>query len=251
MAKAIAGGIVGNSLKTLDNIYAYDPYAGQAIDGVELLQDVKDAIGKSGIIFLCVKPQVFFEVIDEIKDFLTVDHIIVSIAAGISHQKIVDAVLDICPVVRTMPNTPLMLGFGTTAIAKPNNIKDDDYKVVSEIFGCMGEVFEIPSDKFDEIIPVNSSSPAFIYQFAKTTALHAEKHGLDFSMSLKMMAGTLIGSAKMILDSGIEIDTLIDMVCSKKGATIAGLEAMSENGFETAIQKGFDAAVERSKQLSK
>ncbi len=251
MAKAIAKGIKLNAAFESCSIYAYDPFVSEGVEGIQLCEQVNHATENAKYIFLCVKPQVMFEVLNDIKSNITSEHILVSIAAGIPTQKISQAIDGVCPVVRTMPNTPLMLGFGTTAIAKPDGIGDSDYKFVLDIFGCMGEVFEIPGDKFDQIIPVNGSSPAFIYQFAKVIASQAQKHGIEFDVALKMIASTFIGSAKMILESGIEIDELIDMVCSKKGTTIEGLNAMKQNGFETSIQKGFDRAVERSIELSK
>lgn len=252
MATAIANGLLDGGLTEDTKVFAYDPYPEKIRmlgEGVYVSSSALQLIDEAKIIFLCVKPQDVDPVLDEIKTGLTPDHILVSIAAGVDVAQIRARTGAICPVVRAMPNTPMLLGTGTVAIARPVNIADADYRDIVRVFECVGAVFEISPDKFNEVIPVNGSSPAFIYLFAKVMAERAAAAGLDYQQALEMFAGTLIGSARMILDSGYDVDTLISMVSSKGGTTVAALEAMHENGFEAAIIKGFDRCVERAYEL--
>lgn len=254
MAKAIATGIIKSGFVEEGDIYSYDPNESN-IDsfdfGIVKSESPLQFVQSVKFLFICVKPQFFDEAIAPIVDAIRADAVIVSIVAGVSVEHIKELIGASCPVVRTMPNTPLLLGCGATAIAKPDDISKKDYGFVCELFRCVGSIYEIPADKFNEITPVNGSSPAFIYWFAKIIAECAREAGIDYGDSLFMFSDTLIGSARMIKESGYSVDTLIDMVSSKGGTTVSALEAMQEGGFENAIKKGYRACVSRAYQLGK
>lgn len=253
MAAAIANGILSNESFAGAKLFAYDPFGGKTADfdgKVERCETLEQAANSAKYIFLCIKPQGAEEMLPQLGSALGKDHVVVSIMAGVSVEKIAQWLghSDI-PIVRLMPNTPLLVGNGTTAIARPNNISDADYQFVFDVFNGAGMAVEIPADKFNEVIPVNGSSPAFAFLFAKIIAKQAEKQGLDFKDSLNMFANTMKGAADMMLSSGMEIDDLISMVCSKGGTTIAAIEAMQAAGFEQAVEKGFLRCIERAYEL--
>ncbi|MEG2634016.1 MAG: pyrroline-5-carboxylate reductase [Oscillospiraceae bacterium] len=254
MAKAIAQGIDGKRSELNAKMLAYNPTRSKITDfdgQIEACDTPLEVAQRSDYLFLCVKPQMLAESVPQFRAGLTDETIIVSIIAGFTVEKL-SALLEVnCPIVRVMPNTPLLLGKGTTAVARPQTITDKQYRFVIDVFNSIGTAYEIPGDKFDEIIPVNGSSPAFIYYMAEIVAQKAEENGLNFRDSLNMFADTLTGSAAMIKESGIAIDELIKMVCSKKGTTIAMLDRLDEQNFKGVLDSALDRCVERARELGK
>ncbi len=254
MASAIAGGILKSGLIRETDVVAYDPIRENIDKFSHPIMSSDTALQmapESKYLFICVKPQMISEALASIVPALTKNHVLVSIAAGVSIERIKKLTDSVCPVVRVMPNTPLLLGCGSTAIAKPDDINEIDYDFVVNVFKCVGTVYEISSDKFNEVIPVNGSSPAFIYLFADIIAKSAKEVGLDYESSLEMFSDTLIGSARMLKESGYSPDELIQMVSSKGGTTVAALEAMKKHGFEDALKEGFSSCVHRAYELGK
>ena len=251
MASAIAKGIIKNNNEVI-SIAAYDPndsFINEFSDTVTKYDNAFKLVQENRYIFLCVKPQMLEVALKPIAATFTKEHVIVSILAGVTISAINEIVKDICPVIRTMPNTPLLLGYGTTAIARPESISEVDYTFVKKVFKSVGEVYEISPDRFNEIIPVNGSSPAFIYLFAKIIAEQAHSYGLDYKQCLEMISKTLIGSAMMILETEKSVDELIAMVSSKGGTTVAAIEAMNRHGFTEALSEGIKACIERAYSL--
>ena len=252
MATAIAGGIIKNGVAKPEEMFACDLEKSK-VDalGLNYLPSVKDAAAAAKFVFLCVKPQQLGDVLKKIAPVLEPRQVLVSIAAGFTVEQISEATGGICPVVRTLPNLPLMAGIGTTAIARPEGISDEDYSEIFGIFDALGSAVEIAPDKFNEVIPVSSSSPAFIFEMAELTARYAEKYGIDRQDAISLFAGTMIGCAEMLLSSGKTPTELSAMVCSKKGATIAALDAMRAGGIEEAYEAGFDRCIERAYELGR
>ncbi len=254
MAQAIARGIERQREALGARMVAYNPTRAkiEAFPGsVEPLDTPLAVAQRSDYLFLCVKPQVLGEAAPAFRDGIRPGTVIVSILAGVSAQKIADALHTGCPVVRVMPNTPLLLGKGTSAIARPAGIPDEQYAVVLGIFRAIGSAYEIPADKFDEIVPVNGSSPALIYHLARLVARNAQANGLCFETALAMFADTLAGSAAMIRESGIPVDELVGMVCSKGGTTLAMLDRLAEHGFDGAVDDALNRCIERSRELGR
>ena len=251
MANAIAKGIVRDRDLAVD-LSAYDKDSLFLRDYIGLIEESDTALqlaSKSRYIFLCVKPQMLKDALEPLAGALTEEHILVSIVAGVTVETIKNMTGRRCPVIRTMPNTPMLLGNGATAIAKPSDISDEDYLFVKSIFETVGAVYEIPQDRFNEVIPVNGSSPAFIYLFSEIIAQEAEKNGLNYDMAVDMFAKTLIGSAMMILESGKTLDELIAMVSSKGGTTVAALSEMHMTGFDDSLKAGIKACIDRAYEL--
>lgn len=201
-------------------------------------------------IFLAIKPQQLDEVLDDIKDKITSESVIISICAGITGEYIKSKTIPDAKVVLVMPNTPLLLGEGASALARVEPVSDDEFELVCRIFSSCGEIAVIDKDKMKEIIAINGSSPAFIYLYAKAFVDYAKSVGLDESVAKTLFAKTLIGSAKMITDSGNSIDELIRMVSSKGGTTIAGLEKLREGNLENTVKKACEACTKRAYELA-
>ncbi len=218
---------------------------------ISACSSASELAGKCKYIFLSIKPQQLEEVLDEIKDKITSDSVIVSICAGITGEYIKLKTIPDAKVVLVMPNTPLLLGEGASALARVEPVSDEEFELVCRIFSSCGEIAVIDKDKMKEIIAINGSSPAFIYLYAKAFVDYAKSVGIDESVAKTLFSKTLIGSAKMITDSGNTINELIKMVSSKGGTTLAGLEKLREGDLEGTVKKACEACTKRAYELSK
>lgn len=219
--------------------------------GVNVCKTGVDVMKNSNIIVLAVKPQNYSEVLQELKNDVTPDKTFVSIAAGISIEFVRNSLNCNCPVVRVMPNTPLLLKKGATALCPSDNISDEDKQIVYDMFAGSGVCEYISEEHMNEVIAVNGSSPAYIYLFAKAMAEYAENHGIEYNKAMNLICAALEGSAAMLRESGDSADILIEKVSSKGGTTIAALEKLREHGFYEAVQDAMDACTKRAEELGK
>lgn len=255
MGYAIMKGIVGSKMGKDIQLYAFDKYA-PILDRLDELGTVKcsdcaEVVEKSEYVFLAIKPQQLDEVLDEIAPAVTKDTVIVSICAGITDDYIASKTVAGAKVVLVMPNTPLLLGEGATALSRSDSVTDEEFELVCNIFGSCGMYAVISKDKMKEIIAINGSSPAFIYLYAQAFVEYAKSVDIDETVARDLFAKSLIGSAKMITDSGKSLDELIEMVSSKGGTTIAGLEKLREGGLPKAVENCCKACTKRAYELSK
>ena len=182
---------------------------------------------------------------------MTEETVLVSIAAGIGADFIRKMTKPYAKVVLAMPNTPLLLGEGATALAKDDAVSDAEFAVVQRIFGSCGMTAVIAPEQMKEVIAINGSSPAFIYLFAKSFLDYAAKVGLPETSAKELFAQSLIGSAKMITDSGYSIDELIRQVSSPGGTTLAGLDQLYEGKLSDAVQNACESCTKRAYELAK
>lgn len=255
MGFAIIKGIVGTNLRDSVKLYAYDlkPEMLERLSdfGVTPCMTEKELAEKCDYIFLAVKPQQLEEVLDSVKPAVTESKVIISICAGITAEYIQSKTLPDAKVVLVMPNTPLLLGEGASAMAKNSAVSEEEFGFVKNIFASCGKVAVVPENKMKEIIAVNGSSPAFIYLFAKAFVDYARSEGIDENAAKELFAQSLTGSAKMITDSGYTIDELIKMVSSPGGTTLAGLKELYDGNLENTVKKACESCTKRAYELSK
>lgn len=211
----------------------------------ELVQDCK-------YVLLGVKPQGYQALLEQIGPYLTDESVLISIAAGITAQFIEQATGG-APrkVVLAMPNTPLLVGHGAVALSYAPPTTDKEFTFTEKMFASHGTVEAISPLKLNEIIPVNGSSPAFIYLLTKLFVDEAARAGIDRDTANRLFCHTLIGSARMMLETGKNHQELIDMVTSPGGTTLKGLEAMEQCGVEDMVHRCFEATVKRAYELGK
>ena len=202
-------------------------------------------------LFLAVKPQNFEEVLAELKGQIAEDTVVVSIAAGISSAYLKQALGFDAKVVRVMPNTPLMLGYGASALARVEPATEEEFAFCCGMFQASGETAVIDEAQMNAVISVNGSTPAYLYQIAQHFIRYAEEQGIGQEVALRLFAQTMIGSAKMMTDSGLSLDELIRMVSSKGGTTIAGLEAFREDGLEAMVRHACERCTRRAEELAR
>lgn len=253
MAGAIAGGILKAGIVAPGEICFFDVSEvaiehGKAL-GFTAFADENDVVKNSEYVFLCVKPQSFTKVLSKIKGSVSDKNVFLTIAAGIKISSITSAVGDVA-VIRAMPNTPLLMSCGAVALTKNDKATQTQFDFIKSIFESVGTVYELPENKFNEVINVNGSTPAYIYLFAKTVADYAVESGIPFEIALPMFCDTLKGSAEMLTKSGKTPDELITMVSSKGGTTVAAMNKFAETGFADSLRAGMKACVDRAYELS-
>lgn len=255
MGFAIMRGISGSSLSSSVQLFAFDPNIEQVKRleryGVIPCASEQEIMEKCKYVFLAVKPQIIEGVLETVAPCTKADTVFVSIAAGITDEFIVSKTIPDAKVVLVMPNTPLLLGEGASALSHNDKVTDDEFELVLNIFKICGKAAVISKDKMKEIIAVNGSSPAFIYLFAKYFIDYAASEGIDTAVATELFAQSLIGSAKMITDSGNTIDELIKMVSSPGGTTLAGLDKLYEGNLGETVKNCCESCTKRAYELSK
>lgn len=254
MATAIIKGLIAQNGST-ESINVFD-VSSEKCDamlklGATVYESGAQVAQNSDIIVLAVKPQNYAEVLSSLKSAVTTSKTIVSIAAGISIDYVRTALECPCSVVRVMPNTPLLLKKGATALCPSEGISDEDKQIVYNMFAGSGVCEYISEKHMNQIIAVNGSSPAYIYLFAKAMADYAAECGIDYDKAMNLICATLEGSAAMLKNSGDSADALIEKVSSKGGTTIAALGKLREHGFYEAVKDAMAACTARAEELGK
>lgn len=253
MAKAMLGGILDSSLLDPKNIMMNAVRIEnlkkiQGDFGVEITQDSKEAAKFADIIIIAVKPNVVPVVFDEIRDEISEDKLIISVAAGVSIEKLEGYIGADKKIVRAMPNTPALVGEAMSGVSKNKNVDDEDLKNALDIFKSFGRAELVEEKLINSVISVSGSSPAYVFMFIEAMADAAVLSGMKRDMAYEFAAQSVLGAAKMVLDTKKHPGELKDMVCSPGGTTIKAVEVLEENGLRNAVIKAqkacFDKAVE-------
>lgn len=255
MGAALIGGILKNGVVPPEQILLCDkhPERHEVLYGQGVCQAKRpcEVVESCEYVLLAIKPQGFTALLEEIKPACKGQNVFISIAAGISGNFIKNALDYDAKVVLVMPNTPVSLGYGTSALSSVSPTTEDEFETALGFFAACGDAVQIPAKLMNEVIPFNGSGPAFIYRFTQIFVNRAVALGFDHETALKLFCSTLIGSAHMMTDSGIDLDQLIKMVCSKGGTTLAGLDAMERHNLEEAVVAGIDNCVKRAYELGR
>lgn len=251
MGGAIIRGINGKLGNTA--VFAYDKDPERLKDlrnvGATSAASANELAKKCNYLLLAVKPQQLDDVLAEIKSAANHNLVIISICAGISAEYIAERTFEKAKIVLVMPNTPMMLGYGASAISRNDKVSDAEFAFARKIIGSCGITEVIPEDKMKEVVAINGSSPAFIYLYAKGFVQYAQKVGIDEGTALRLFAQSLIGSAKMMMESGMAIDDLIKQVSSPGGTTLAGLEKLYEGRLTDTVVNSCEACTKRAYEL--
>lgn len=219
--------------------------------GVEVLTDNRLLTMDSDVIFIATKPNYVAQVLEEIKDEITPEKLIVSIAAGVNTTKIQN-IIGTKRVVRIMPNTPALVQEGMFGICKGEYATEADVQYVMNLLNGIGKVVEVEEHQMDIVTAISGSGPAFFYQVIEDMARAGEKLGLDYEKSLLLATQTALGSAKMVFERGeLPVQTLIDNVATKGGCTFVGIQTMKEENSEKLFYDVIDKTAEKSSQLGK
>ena len=212
-----------------------------------------ELIKASDVVFLAIKPIMFKDVLTVIRsDIKSKMPLIVSMAAGISTEDI-EEMLDIggVRVVRIMPNVNARVAMSVTAYCGGRNAAEQDLALVKELFDSIGTTAQVEEKHFAIFTAIAGCSPAYVYMFINALAEGALKEGMNKKLAVEIAAGAVMGSAKMVLESGIHPEELNDMVCSPGGTTIEGVCTLKEQGFEAAVINAVCKSVWKDAQLKK
>lgn len=256
MAGAIIGGIVKSELVSPENVIASAKTTAnldklKAEYKINTTLDSSEVVKNSDIVFMAVKPNIFDGVLSEVKDLIDDKKIIVSIAAGKSIDAIEAIVGSDKKVVRTMPNTPALVNEGMAALCPNKNIEEEELKIVKAIFDSFGKSEVVGEYLIDAVIGVSGSSPAYVFMFIEAMADAAVIAGMPRKQAYNFAAQAVLGSAKMVLETGMHPGALKDMVCSPAGTTIEAVKVLESEGMRAAVINAIGACVQKSKDMSK
>lgn len=256
MGTAMIGGIIKKKLVEPSDILGSD-FSGVRTDEVEKEYGIKgiasniEVARSVDILVTSVKPQVYETVIDEIKDFIRDETVIVSIAPG----KTIDWLTshyergDVIKLVRCMPNTPALVGEGCTGVCRNANVTDAEFEKVLTILNSFGKAYEVSENQMDAVVAVSGSSPAYVFMLIEAMADGAVAEGLPRKTAYNMAAQAVLGSAKMVLETGRHPGDLKDMVCSPGGTTIDAVAVLENMNFRSSIIEAERACADKSRSL--
>ncbi|MEN6464181.1 MAG: pyrroline-5-carboxylate reductase [Syntrophaceae bacterium] len=256
MGEVIAGGIVGSMPVPAANVTVADVVK-ERLDflkgkyQINVTADNKAAVKSADIIILAVKPQSMGEVLTGVKDLFDKKKLVISIAAGIPISFIETCLGKKLRIVRVMPNTPALVGAGATALAPGDGASAEDLAVATSIFDSIGITVNVKEDLIDAVTGLSGSGPAYFFIIVDSLAKGGVLMGLPRDVAYKLAAQTMLGSAKLAIESGKHPMDLRDMVTSPGGTTIAGIQALEEGGLRAALMHAVEAATLRSKELGK
>ena len=254
MAEAILGGILANDFIKKEDVTASgkdEAMLTKASEkyGIGVETDNKKLVADADVILLSVKPQIMADVIAEIKDVCTSDKLVISIAAGKTKQWIEDAFGGSRKIVRCMPNTPALVGEGCTGICFSDSVDEKEKQLAIQMFSCVGKAQEVPEKLMDVVVGVSGSSPAYVFMFIEAMADAAVEMGMPRKQAYDFAAQAVMGSAKLLLETGKHPGELKDMVCSPGGTTIAAVRVLEEKGMRAAVMDAVIKCIERSREL--
>ncbi len=251
MASAIIGGMHDRQVCVYDvNAKQYEKFKDTSC---RIAQSAPEAVLWGDYVFLCVKPQNFSELLCTLRDSgcdLT-GKVFVSIAAGISTAAVCRYLGRDVPVIRTMPNTPLLIGQGVTALSRNQWVSDADFADVTALFAACGATFPLPEDKMNAVIAATSTAPAYVYLLISAIAEEAARQGVDGENMTQMIAHMVSGAAQMVLQSGKTPQELITMVKSPNGTTERALQTLQDEDFTGVLSRAMQACTARAEELGK
>ena len=218
--------------------------------GVPHATSNKECAEQSQYLVLAVKPQMLPRVFADIKDVVTKDQVIISIAAGYAIADLEEALGGNVRIVRSMPNTPAMVGEGMTGVCyDPAIFSDEEKNMVEAFFTSFGKMELVDEKLMDVVGSASGCSPAYVYMFIEAMADGCVRNGMPRQAAYRMVSQAVLGSAKMVLETGKHPGELKDMVCSPGGTTIEGLAVLEDCNFRGAIIKACDANYQKNKKL--
>lgn len=255
MATAIIKGIIDSEFCKSENISVSDVNS-EALE--KMKNDLKitpvssnnEVVKNSDIVFFAVKPFVLKDVLSGIKEDLKGDKLVVSIAAGVSTSTIEEFTGDL-PVIRVMPNTPAFVKAGMSAVCKGKYAKDEHADLICKIFNSLGVAVKEEEKNIDVITAVSGSGPAYFYCFINEFAKAGEKYGLDKQTALTLAAQTALGSAKMVMETGVPVEQLIINVTTPGGCTEVGNNILADNKISDIIDEVVKGTMDKAAALGK
>ena len=219
--------------------------------GIDVTQHNADVAARCNLVVLAVKPQILDKVLREVGDKLAPGTLVVSIAAGVDTATIEETVAEGVHVVRAMPNTPALVGAGATAVSAGKHASQADVATARALFDAVGITVELDESHLDAVTGLSGSGPAYIFLILEALADAGVKVGLARRNAQRLAAQTVMGSAKLLLETDEHPGKLKDMVTSPGGTAIAGLHTLEEGGLRTTLINAVETATKRARELGR
>lgn len=255
MAEAMLNGIYSERLFLPENIYIINKKNDERLRffkenfGVQTTRDYTKLVSECKYLVLAVKPQDMKDLLIILKRSLTQEHIIITIAAGITTE-FVEKTLGIkIPVIRAMPNTSCQVKESATAISQGQYTTKEAVDLAEEIFSSIGNVYQVKEEMLDVVTGLSGSGPAYVYLLMEAMIKAGTKAGLSASLAEKLTVQTVLGAAKMVSHTGEPPACLREKVTSPGGTTMAGLRALEEMGFAPSVMKAVESATKKSQEM--
>lgn len=256
MGSALAKGICKAGIIPTENMYLYDSDTEKVkalakITGANVCDSLKNAVTNSNVVILCVKPNIVEKVTEELSGYLNPGTVICSIAVGVpiaQYRKSIPSEFDFF---RIMPNTPALVGEGMSIISFEEGTSKDSVEKVLKIFACAGKTEILDERLMNQVTALTGSSPAYVFMMIEAMGNAAVKSGIPADISYKLAAQAVLGSAKMVLESGLHPAILKDQVCSPAGTTIEAVEALERNGFRYTLMNAMDQCTKKTEEISR
>lgn len=255
MASAMIGGILQKGMAKPEEIIGAEKLEAAKVAakekfGIEIAANNGEAAKSADVLFLAVKPIFLQEVIEEIKDVIRKETLVVSIAAG-KDLKFYETTFNRpeLKLIRCMPNTPALVLEGCTGVCAGSNVTPEELETVVNLLNSFGKASVVPERLMDAVVGVSGSSPAYVFLFIEAMADAAVLAGMPRNQAYEFAAQAVMGSAKMVLETGKHPAELKDMVCSPGGTTIEAVKVLEEMGFRAAVMDAMEACIEKSRNL--
>jgi len=220
--------------------------------GVRVLFDNPEAVRRSEVVILAVKPAVLPGVLEEIREAVRgANPLLISVAAGVPLARMTDILGEETRLVRVMPNTPALVLSGVSVLCKGGGASEEDLEVAERFFSALGETFRLPEELFDAVTGLSGSGPAYVFAFVEALVDGGVLVGLPREIAERLAVSTVLGAARLMKETGGDPYRLKAMVTSPGGTTIAGLKALAERGFHGAVMEAVARATSRSRELSR
>lgn len=255
MAEALARGLINKRVVQPHKICCTDPVPARrdlfASLGAVAYETNFEVAKHSDVVFVAVKPQYVSTVLTDARPVLVDGKIVVSIAAGITMEKLLEAAGPDAHVIRVMPNTPCLVGETAAAMCLGGKANADDAEVVRQLFEAVGKIYTVDEKLLSAVTGLSGSGPAYVFLMIEALADGGVRAGLPRDIAQALAAQTVLGSAKMVLDTGKHPGALKDMVTSPGGTTIAGVHELEKAGVRAACMNAVVAATQRANELAK
>ncbi|MFH1724878.1 MAG: pyrroline-5-carboxylate reductase [Elusimicrobiota bacterium] len=219
--------------------------------GIHTTTDNRKAVREADILLLAVKPQIAKEVLDEIAPAVNERQLVITIMAGVKTETVNGRLSKANPVVRAMPNTPVLVDQGATAIAKGAHASENDLKLAQTIFGAVGIVETVPEKMMDAVTGLSGSGPVYIFMVIEALVDGAVAAGIPRQLARRLAAQTVLGAAKLVIETGKHTAILKDEVTTPGGTAIAAIHELESKGLRTVLMDAVLTATRRSAELSR
>jgi pyrroline-5-carboxylate reductase len=254
MAEALIRGILNAGLAGPERIMVVEPDAARReylrrTYSVQAGEDSAALAAGCRILVLAVKPQVMGKVLAQYRGQVTGQHLVISIAAGITIRALAAGLGDEIRIIRVMPNTPALVLAGASALAPNSRVAPADLAAAKQIFAAIGTCVEVNESQLDAVTGLSGSGPGYVFAFIESLVDGGVLAGLPRPVAEQLVLQTVLGSAKLALETGEHPAVLRGRVTSPGGTTITGLQVLEESGFRGTVMAAVQAAAERSREL--